>query len=606
MCGIVGIVATDGNVSADLLRGITRLEYRGYDSCGIAVKNGTGLRVSKQIGGPSTLTDSGIFDGLHGSLGIAHTRWATHGGVSRENAHPHMSSDEQVAIVHNGVLLNYRELRKQLQDDGHEFSSETDSEISANLIARNLKRLREPREAVLQAGRELQGTYALAVIFADQPDRMWAMRQESPLVVGFKEDQVIVASDPLALGSDCTELMYIEDGELIEICRNECQIYRVADGERVERSRKLITSFEEEPELGEFSHFMAKEMSESATAARAALTLDDEIVADTVKRLLSAKRCFLTGMGTAFHMAYFGHHLLANAAKVFLPVVTSDELPSVVTFGESDCVLGVSQSGETYDTLRALRIAKRAGAKTFAVCNVANSSMAREVDQVLLQAAGPEVAVLATKSALSQAIVLARIAIEAGRQSGALSDAEHATYLEQLNSVPDVIDEWRERIDQQSRECAARFLGLEKWFFLGRGAFAPVAYEGALKFKEVTYRHAEGMAAGFLKHGTISLIDPEMGTAMFIPPMNTGELRSMTMTALEEVRSRGGPLLAIGKLNEDELSQVDACIETPGANLLADGFLQILAGQYLAYHTARALGRDVDKPRALAKSVTVP
>ena len=445
MCGIVGIVASSGNVSEDLLRGITRLEYRGYDSCGIAVKNGTSLKVSKEVGGPSSLTDSGIFDDLDGSLGIAHTRWATHGGVSRANAHPHLSSDEQVAIVHNGVLLNYRELRKQLQEDGHEFSSETDSEISANLIARNLRRLGDPRQAVLQSGRELEGTYALAVIFADQPNRMWAMRQESPLVVGFKNDQVIVASDPLALGSDCSELMYVEDGELVEINGDQCQVYRVADGQAVERSRQVITSFEEVPELGEFQHFMAKEMSESATAARAALMLEDDLVADTVRQLLAARRCFLTGMGTAYHMAYFGHYLMATMAKAFFPMVTSDELPSVVSFGEGDCVLGVSQSGETYDTLRALRIAKQSGAKTFAVCNVSNSSMAREVDQVLLQAAGPEVAVLATKSALSQAIILARIAIEAGRQSGALTAAEHITQLEQLRRVPDLIEEWRER-----------------------------------------------------------------------------------------------------------------------------------------------------------------
>jgi glucosamine--fructose-6-phosphate aminotransferase (isomerizing) len=305
-------------------------------------------------------------------------------------------------------------------------------------------------------------------------------------------------------------------------------------------------------------------------------------------------------------MATVGHHLLAGWARRFCPVVTSDELPSVVDFGPDDVVLAVSQSGETYDTLRALRSAKAAGATTLAIVNVAGSSMAREVDQVLLQGAGPEVAVLATKSALSQAVFVARIALEAGRLSGALDETRRGALLRELEQLPRMLEEWRPRIEQECREAAARFLGLEKWFFLGRGVFAPIAQEGALKFKEVTYRHAEGMAAGFLKHGTISLIDAEMATAIFIPPVACGELRPLTVCALEEVRSRGGPLLAIGALRDNERTHVDACIATPGQGELTDVFLQIIAGQYFAYYTALALGRDIDRPRALAKSVTVP
>jgi len=238
--------------------------------------------------------------------------------------------------------------------------------------------------------------------------------------------------------------------------------------------------------------------------------------------------------------------------------------------------------------------------------NVAGSSMAREVDQALLQGAGPEIAVLATKSALSQAVLLARLALECGRLNGKLDAARHAQLLAELQSLPAAIDTWRPKIETDAREAAARFLGLEKWFFLGRGLFAPIAQEGALKFKEVTYRHAEGMAAGFLKHGTISLIDAGMGTAIFIPPAASGDIRPMTIYALEEVRSRGGPLVAFGALTASERSHVDACITTPGESEIVDGFLQLLAGQYLAYYTARALGRDIDRPRALAKSVTVP
>ncbi len=606
MCGIVGIIAAEQDVSADLVRGITRLEYRGYDSCGIALKNGSGIVINKEIGGPTKLGSDGFFEGLSGSQGIAHTRWATHGGVSKSNAHPHLSSDGSVAIVHNGVLTNYREIRDRLIEDGVSFQSETDSEISANLIAQELHGEGDIRDAVLRAARQLRGTYAIAIMVESDPNRLWAIRQESPLVVGFAKDRVIVASDPMALASGCDALVHVEDGEFVEITPNSCKILRIADGEEVEREKTPITGMLEDPELGQYPHYMAKEMAESSDALRAALALPLEVVDAAAEELINARRAFLTGMGTAYHMAYFGHHLLASLAKVYCPVVTSDELPSVVTFEQGDAVLGVSQSGETYDTLRALRTAHAAGARTLAVCNVQNSSMARQVDRLLFQGAGAEVAVLATKSAMSQSFVLARVALQAGRKNGNLTVEQHAAFEKELQELPAVIEEWRERIDQESREAAVRFLGLEKWFFLGRGLYAPVALEGALKFKEVTYRHAEGMAAGFLKHGTISLIDPEMGTAMFLPPAAEEELRQLTMTALEEVRSRGGPMLAVGSLEDSERQQVDACITTPGKSLLTDGFLQILAGQYLAYHTARALGRDVDRPRALAKSVTVP
>ena len=452
----------------------------------------------------------------------------------------------------------------------------------------------------------MQGTFALAVMLYADPKVLYALRQESPLVVGFADGRVIVASDPLALVSRCDEILYIEDGELVELRATDCSIYSLESGEPIARERCTLEEAAEDPELGEFAHFMAKEMAESSTAARSALTIDDAAIESVARVLVEARRAFLTGMGTAYHMACFGHHLLASQAHHFCPVVTADELPDEVWFEPGDAVLGVSQSGETYDTLRALRRAKAGQATTLAVVNVVGSSMAREVDQPLLQRAGPEIAVLATKSALSQALILARVSLEAGRIRGVLDDAHYRLRRTELEELPDVIDEWLPRIEQESRETAARFLGLEKWFFLGRGLFSAVALEGALKFKEVTYRHAEGMAAGFLKHGTISLIDPEMGTAMFLPPPNKKELRELTMTALEEVRSRGGPVLVVGAMSAEERLHVDASITTPGQSEITDAFLQVLAGQFLAYHTARALGRNIDRPRALAKSVTVP
>jgi glucosamine--fructose-6-phosphate aminotransferase (isomerizing) len=392
----------------------------------------------------------------------------------------------------------------------------------------------------------------------------------------------------------------------VEITSAGAEVFRIDTGAPVARDRRKLENGFAVPERGPYQHFMQKEMAESSMAVRAALWSDGAAVARAAERLLAAKRVFLTGMGTAYHMASVGHHLLATHARRFCPLVTADELPSVVHFEPGDLVLGISQSGETYDTLRALRAAKAAGAATLGVVNVAGSSLAREVDQALLQGAGPEIAVLATKSALSQAVLMARLALECGRLAGALDGARHAALQAELESLPAAIDGWRERIEKECREAAARFLGLEKWFFLGRGLFAPIAQEGALKFKEVTYRHAEGMAAGFLKHGTISLVDAGMGTAIFVPPAASGEIRALTIYALEEVRSRGGPLLAVGALSPSERSHVDACITSPGESEPIDAFLQVLAGQYFAYFTARALGRDIDRPRALAKSVTVP
>ncbi|MSR46054.1 MAG: glutamine--fructose-6-phosphate transaminase (isomerizing) [Planctomycetes bacterium] len=606
MCGIVGMVTAGRDMAADLVGGIRRLEYRGYDSSGVALLNGKGIVVAKDIGGPSDLVGKRTFEGLHGSTGIAHTRWATHGGVTQKNAHPHLSCDGQVAVVHNGVLSNYRELRAALELRGHSFKSETDTEVFAHLIEEKLKKGVPPRDAVRASVLELEGTYAFAVVIHSQPDRLWALRKESPLVVGFGADRTIIASDPLALASFCPEVLYLDDGEMVEISSDGAKVWKIESGLSVDRARCKLEGDFAVPERGAYPHFMLKEMAEATIAVRTALCSDPNAVTRGAEKLLAAERVFFTGMGTAYHMAIFGHQLVAQWAKRFCPVVTADELPGLVFFEPGDLVIGVSQSGETYDTMRAVRAAKSAGGGTLGIVNVAGSSMARECDQALLQGAGPEIAVLATKSALSQAVVAARLALEAGRLSGGLSKERHAELLAELNGLPALLDEWRPKIERDCQEAAARFLGLEKWFFLGRGLFASIAQEGALKFKEVTYRHAEGMAAGFLKHGTISLIDSEMGTVIFVPPTSAGELRAMTIYALEEVRSRGGPLLAVGALNESDRRHVDAVIGTSGKGELSDAFLQIVAGQYLAYYTARALGRDIDRPRALAKSVTVP
>ncbi len=606
MCGIFGISGSQ-DVAPTLIAGLARLEYRGYDSCGLAVLGSDGqLSLKKGAGEVAIVQREERFEDLSGTSGLGHTRWATHGRVSRVNAHPHFDSYRELAIVHNGILENYEEIRRELIAKGHAFLSETDSEVIAHLIEEELRGGAEFDDAVLATGRRLRGTFAIGVISARHPGTLVALRQESPLLIGVGKGITCFASDPIAFNELTDRVVYLEDGELVVIDAEGYRIRALADGSPVDRDGVVLDLSDRSADHTGFPDFMSKEIQENAAVVRTALQIPDHEIDGLVDEFQRAPHSLLTGIGTSFYVAVMAQYVFARLAGRFIPAVSSDELPYLACFQGGDHVLAISQSGETYDTLRALRRAKKAGARTTAILNIPTSSMARETDHWVDQRAGAEICVLSTKSTMSQLAILHRVAITLGERTGHLdADAAMAARSE-LELLPDRLDSsWSHRHDTL-RDLARRFSVIRNWFFLGRGIYHGLALEAALKFKEVTYCHAEGMPAGALKHGTISLIDGAMHTAIFLPGTDEPELRQQCMGAVAEIDARGGKVVAFQPEGiGDPEGLFEAVVETPSAGPVTAPLLALMQAQLFAYYTARSLGRNVDKPRALAKSVTV-
>lgn len=606
MCGIFGITS-QCDVAPTLVEGLERLEYRGYDSCGIAVLGeDSQLALRKGAGEVAIVKKEERFHELSGHSGLGHTRWATHGRVSGVNAHPHFSGDQKIAIVHNGILENHESLRRELEGKGCTFLSETDSEVIAHLIETEYAAKQDFEAAILATIGRLEGTYAMGVISSHCPGTLYAARQESPLILGIGPDFRCFASDPLAFSELSSEVVYLEDGELACIEPAGYRIHRIAEQVDIQRASIKLQLDSGRVDLGDHPDYMSKEIAENSVVTRTALEISEEDIESFVDAIENNSTTYLTGMGTAYYVVLMAQYAFARFGGKFLPVVTADELPYLVHFSDSDHIIAVSQSGETYDTLRALRLAKQAGATTSAVLNVPSSSMAREVDRCIDQKAGPEICVLSTKATISQLVILFRVALRLGERTGFLSEADVVSAREELRRLPALFERSWERPHDHVRELARRFSVIRNWFFLGRGIYYGLAMEGALKFKEVTYCHAEGMPAGFLKHGTISLIDEAMHSAVFLPSLEEEELRNQTMGAVAEIDARAGAVVAFQREGiGDPEKQFAALIEYPGNGPLTDPLLALMQAQIFAYYSARALGRNVDKPRALAKSVTV-
>jgi len=606
MCGILGISGTQ-DVAPTLVAGLERLEYRGYDSCGLAVLDRDGhLALRKGAGEVALVRKEERFDELSGTSGLGHTRWATHGRVSRVNAHPHFDSYREIAIVHNGILENHDALRRELAAKGHAFLSETDSEVIAHLIEDELRDGKPLDEAVLRTVRRLHGTYAVGVISARHPGTLVAVRQESPLILGIGRDFLSFSSDPLVYAGLTDRVVYLEEGELAVIDAKGYRIRRVRDGKEVERAPVKLDLADRRADHAGFPDFMSKEIHDNAGVVRTALAIPENEIEGQVAELERAERNLLTGIGTSYYVAVMAQYAFARLAGRFLPAVSSDELPYLACFRPGDHVLAISQSGETYDTLRALRQAKKAGARHSAILNVPTSSMARESDHCIDQRAGAEICVLSTKSTMSQLAILLRVAISLGERNGHLDRAAAAAARAELAALPERLDESWARRDEVLRELARRFSVIRNWFFIGRGIYHGLALEAALKFKEVTYCHAEGMPAGALKHGTISLIDEAMHSAIFLPGLDEPELRQQSLGAVSEIAARGGKVVAFQPEGIGDPEGVfEAVVETPAAGPVTTPLLALMQAQLFAYYSARALGRNVDKPRSLAKSVTV-
>jgi glucosamine--fructose-6-phosphate aminotransferase (isomerizing) len=610
MCGIVGYVG-DKESAPILVSGLKKLEYRGYDSAGLAVVHRNQLNVVRSSGKLRNLENRVRVEPPSGTLGIGHTRWATHGRPSDENAHPH--SYEGVAVVHNGIIENHLELKEELLKKGHTFASETDSEVFAHLISDELSGGKDLPSAVRAAVSRVKGTYGLAVVSAKDPNRIVCTKECSPMVVGLGRGQNFVASDVPALLEHTRDFVYLEEGDLAVLSADKVEIYN-KKGELANRPTRRVDWTPVMAEKSGHKHFMHKEMHEQPRAVadtlrgRVLLSESDvhfegwNLTQEMVKKL---RRVTLLACGTSYHAGVAGRAMIESLARIPVEVELASEFryrnPII---DETHLAVAVSQSGETADTLAALKEAKARGAVTMALCNVMGSAITREASFTVLTNAGPEIGVASTKAFTTQLSVLFMLAVKLGRLKGTLSPKEAQGQLTHLVQVPKMLEEVL-KCEAQVKRIARTFMEAQDFLFLGRGPMHAVALEGALKLKELSYIHAEGYAGGEMKHGPIALIDDKLPVVV-IAPREPRVAYEKIVGNIEEVRARGGKVIALIDEDDDQLEKLsDEAIRIPAAAALLAPLVATIPLQLLAYHVADLRGNDVDQPRNLAKSVTV-
>ncbi|MBT2295028.1 glutamine--fructose-6-phosphate transaminase (isomerizing) [Pseudomonas fluorescens] len=609
MCGIVGAVA-ERNITAILLEGLKRLEYRGYDSAGVAVfTNDEKLERMRRPGKVSELEQALEAEPLVGRLGIAHTRWATHGAPCERNAHPHFSSD--LAVVHNGIIENHEALREQLKALGYVFTSDTDTEVIAHLLNHKLKDLMDLAAALKATVKELHGAYGLAVISAKQPDRLVAARSGSPLVIGLGLGENFLASDQLALRQVTDRFMYLEEGDIAEIRRDSVQIWDI-DGKNVERETVQYRDGAEAADKGEFRHFMLKEIHEQPAVVQRTLegrmsqsqVLVQAFGPQAAELFAKVRNVQIVACGTSYHAGMVARYWLEELAGIPCQVEVASEFRYRKVVVQPDTLfVTISQSGETADTLAALRNAKELGfLASLAICNVGISSLVRESDLTLLTQAGREIGVASTKAFTTQLVGLLLLTLSLGQVRGTLGEGVEATLVEELRRLPTRLGEAL-AMDSTVEKIAELFAEKNHTLFLGRGAQFPVAMEGALKLKEISYIHAEAYPAGELKHGPLALVDNDMPVVTVAP---NNELLEKLKSNLQEVRARGGQLIVFADekagMTNGEGTHV---VHMPHIHDILSPILYTIPLQLLSYYVAVLKGTDVDQPRNLAKSVTV-
>jgi glucosamine--fructose-6-phosphate aminotransferase (isomerizing) len=605
MCGIVGYAGAREATSV-LISGLRRLEYRGYDSAGVAIVAGKQTQILRCRGKLAALESLLAEKKPAGTLGIGHTRWATHGRPSDENAHPHKAG--AVSVVHNGIVENHAALRDRLRATGRTFHSQTDTEVIAHLIDEAMgKGAKTLVEAVRAALKQVEGSYAVAVVSDHHPDEFVAAKNASPLVVGLGEGEQFVASDAPAILEYTRDMIFLEDGDVVALGRSSVVITDV-DGNPRTRPQKRVTWTAGQAEKAGYPHFMLKEINEQPQAVsdtlRSRLLLDSNDVSLDGQQIgeLPA-RVLVLACGTSYHAGLVGKFLVENIARISCEVDLASEFryrePVV---GKTDLVVAISQSGETADTLAALKEAKARGTRTLAICNVVDSAIARASDFVLYTHAGPEIGVASTKCFTAQLAALTLLAIHLGRRSGALGDKAAAEIVGELVHIPHKMSETL-RIMGNLRELARKYMHARDFLFLGRGTNYPIALEGALKLKEISYIHAEGYAAGEMKHGPIALIDDGLPVVVIA---TQGKGYDKVLSNLAEVRAREGHVIAIATKGDEAITtHCQDVVYVEDAIPLLQPMLTVLPLQLLAYSMAIARGTDVDQPRNLAKSVTV-
>lgn len=611
MCGVVGYVGRKQAVPV-LIDGLQRLEYRGYDSAGIAVFENGQISFNKEVGRLANLEKMLEASPVPGCCGIGHTRWATHGAPSQANSHPHFSPDGSVSVVHNGIIENYAELRDELTAKGHAFLSETDTEVVPHLIEQFLKDGAESPAAALRSTlRKLRGAYALGVLFRDDPDTVYCARLGSPLIIGLGENENFIASDVPAIITRIPEVIYLNDGEMAVLRADSVDVSTI-DGQAVTPEVKKITFEAEAAEHSGFETFMLKEIHEQPRILRALLEkhisedgqvlLPHGLSADYFRKL---NRIMIVSCGTAYHAGMYGKLLLENLTGIAVETDLASEFryrdPKI---DPGTLVIAVSQSGETADTLASIRMAKEWGCRIFSICNVEGSSVVRESDSVFFTECGPEIGVASTKAYTAQQMAFALLTLSIATARSNLSFDQLQDYLSDLREIPDAVH-YVIRQKELIRQIGEKHHDGPSSLYLGRRFNYPTALEGALKNKEISYQHAEGYAAGEMKHGPIALINESL-PVVCICTKTADEVYEKMLSNIKEVEARNGRIIAVATDGDKELEKLsDDVIYVPGVRDEFSPIVNVTALQLLAYYAARARGTDIDKPRNLAKSVTV-
>lgn len=611
MCGIVGYIG--GRTAWPIIvKGLQRLEYRGYDSAGVAVLNEGDLKLRKCRGKVSDLVQMVKGQDLSGAVGIGHTRWATHGEPNDVNAHPHVSMNGKFVVVHNGIIENYREIKANLIEKGYTFKSQTDTEVFANFVeSLYLSEKLTAEQAVKAALRRIIGAYGLGIICVDEPNALFAARKGSPLAIGLAEGEYFLASDATPIVEYTDQLIYLEDEQVAVLTRNGYNISNFND-DHVDPVITHVDFDVDNVDKGCYEHYMLKEIHEQpqsiADTMRGRVNPENHTInlggiADAMPRLASARRIIVVACGTSFHAGLVGEYLFEQYARVPVEVEYASEFryrnPII---NDDDVIVAISQSGETADTLAAIRMAHERGALVLGVCNVVGSSIARETDSGIYTHAGPEIGVASTKAFTSQVVVLAMMAFAVGRRRGALDEATYASLIDGLSNVPSLISQVLDSA-AQIREVARAYQLAQNAIYLGRGYLYPVALEGALKLKEISYVHAEGYPAAEMKHGPIALIDNCM--PVFVLATHD-KFYDKIVNNIQEVKARKGQVIAIVTKGDSEISKMaDYVIEIPVCQEALLPLVAVVPLQLISYYVAVMRGCNVDQPRNLAKSVTV-
>ncbi|TFF87075.1 glutamine--fructose-6-phosphate transaminase (isomerizing) [Candidatus Thorarchaeota archaeon] len=606
MCGIIGVVQERGQVAPFLHQALKRLEYRGYDSVGITTIAEGQLHTKKDKGKIDEVHKRLDLDNLPGDIGIGHTRWATHGIPSLYNAHPHFDCTGNVAVVHNGVIDNFLELRQYLKKNGHSFESETDTEVIPHLIEEMLRSGVDLEQAVTEVTRRIEGTYAIVAMHVGEPDKIVCTRNGNPLVIGRRVNASYVSSDIPAFLPMTKDMILLHDGEIAILETDAVEIRKLDSGERVERDTIEISWTADQAQKGGYPHFMLKEIHEQPDAIDSTLHIREEMIAKAAEIIADAERVFLLAMGTSGHAAMAGRHMLASISGILSTFEIASDFQDTVYDAISDdtCVVAITQSGETTDTISAVKYAKAHGASVVAVTNVVGSSITRIADHTVITQAGPEIGVAATKTFMVQLTALAKISLATARITQAREEELLGELETSLEKLPGIVSEVITRNEEIARRLAGIYHDKPSFLFLGRGISMATAFEGALKLKEIAYNHAEGYSAGESKHGPIALVEKGFPVVFIVPRDDT---RNRLVGNIMEMKARGAEIVAVIERGDSEIAGLsDHVFEIPsGVPSEFSVMPYVVPLQIFSYYMARKKGYDPDKPRNLAKSVTV-